>query len=120
MGELFPSCLFPPAPPSSPNVSPLGLLLHCSLLGAKVLGTPGRASQGAGRLSASSEALLAGSLRSKSCSRGPLLCLLSPADDDGEEKAHRERMTPQSRSGNPSPPPRGEGCWKGAQAKHCQ
>lgn len=38
----------------------------------------------------------------------------------GKEKTRQERMTSQIHSGNRSPSPRGEGCWKGARAKRCQ
>lgn len=71
-------------------------------------GVPGGAPRGAGHLSVSSEASLAGTFGSKSRSRGPLLCLLSPADDAGEEDTSgendftdplRESVTPSSRRG---------------------
>lgn len=112
--------LFPPVSPSPPHVSPLELLLNGSLLGAKVSSAPGHGPQDAGQFSVSSEAPFAGTFGSKSCSRGPLLCLCSLADGVGEEKARWERMTSWSCSGNRSPPPRSQGCWKGAQAKRCQ
>lgn len=83
-------------------------------------GAPSRTPQGAGQLSVPGEASFAGAFGSKSCSRGPLLRLLSPADDGGEEKACWEENDFMELLRESVTPPRSEGCWKGAQAKHCQ
>ena len=70
-----------------------------------MLGAPRHAPRVAGQLSVSSEASFAGAFGSKSCSRGPLLCLLSPADDVGEEKALLGENDFTELLGNRSPPP---------------
>lgn len=123
MGESFPSCLFRAFSHQRHPAHQTSALWGCfstALYSEQRCWAHPAVPSDVPAISESSEASFAGAFGSKSCSRGPLLRLLSPADDVGEEKARGERMTSRIRSGNRSPPPRSEGCWKGARAKRCQ